>query len=401
MNKNSIKEVSEEDYEIYKIRMPFLLNKNKRNSYINQQLEKEHPCFSNNCCYDVKYKFEKGNLVAKIAVMDKVRLVQYKKLLKKNKITLGNENKKYFIDKKQDFFLKISSVCFVVVIVTAAFGILKNIQANINKKKKCVTVVEKILERSEPQIQIEEFCQKLFTNIKDCNGKIIKFNYKQNFSNADENISSVNIKISNCFPEKIMDSKLRELTTQNEMNISSVEYENKIPVFTIDFTSKNAALSNEDENQVDKTKIIPSVRNAILSTNGNISIEDNDKNEIDFCIKRKNLCNIIEKIKTENNDYEYEVSEVSVEKNNEELFFKVKFNSNKSQIKKSILQIISDYEDLFLLNKKNTLTSVQTKKNIPEPNSEFKEVVGRITTADGRKIVFFKSEDGKIKEVKE
>ena len=198
-----------------------------------------------------------------------------------------------------------------------------------------------------------------------------------------------------------MDSKLRELTTQNEMNISSVEYENKIPVFTIDFTSKNAALSNEDENQVDKTKIIPSVRNAILSTNGNISIEDNDKNEIDFCIKRKNLSNIIEKIKTENNDYEYEVSEVSVEKNNEELFFKVKFNSNKSQIKKSILQIISDYEDLFLLNKKNTLTSVQTKKNIPEPNSEFKEVVGRITTADGRKIVFFKSEDGKIKEVKE
>jgi len=398
MKEKIIRKVNCEDYEIYKMKIPFLLNRNKRNSYINQELEKEHPCFSNSCCYDVKYKLEKSGFVAKVAVMDKVRLAQYKLQMKNKKLFLENENKeKYFNDKKQEYFLRISSVCFAFVIISAFVGIIKNIQIETNGKKEKKIIAENII--YQPKVIIEDICSDIFQIIKEKKGQIASFSYKTGVKNMKNNSSytSLNIRISNCFPEDIINIKYKELALNHILNVSAVEYLNDIPFFTIDCISENKNYINE--NEIINNEIIPTVRNAVMVSNGKISYENNLENEISFMIKKDSLHNLLERIFNENKSKYYYVKEIDASVKNEELFITAKFINNKLD-KKNIAKVISDYEDLFFpVQEKNKIDFTQTQHN-EENNECYKEIVGRISTSNGQKIIFYKDLNGKIKEVR-
>lgn len=72
--------VRRHDYDFYTVRLPFsMIRKRERSLFVRRELEKRHPRFSEKCCTDTKWALRKGKLTAEVAVMDRVRLAQYKK----------------------------------------------------------------------------------------------------------------------------------------------------------------------------------------------------------------------------------------------------------------------------------------------------------------------------------
>ena len=58
MIKSRKNQVLREDFEKYRIHLPFLvILKGKVNKYIYSELEKRHPCFTNDCYFNSKFKF--------------------------------------------------------------------------------------------------------------------------------------------------------------------------------------------------------------------------------------------------------------------------------------------------------------------------------------------------------
>ena len=72
--------VRRRDYDMYSVRLPFsMIRSRQRDAFVRRELEKRHPRFSEKCCADTRLSLHKDGLTADIAVMDKVRLAQYKK----------------------------------------------------------------------------------------------------------------------------------------------------------------------------------------------------------------------------------------------------------------------------------------------------------------------------------
>ncbi|MDR3284985.1 MAG: hypothetical protein LBS97_07400 [Treponema sp.] len=71
--------VQEKDFEHYVIPLPAGSRfGRKRNSYLKKQLEKQHPCFAESCCYDARYGFFNKKLAVNAVVMDKLSLARYR-----------------------------------------------------------------------------------------------------------------------------------------------------------------------------------------------------------------------------------------------------------------------------------------------------------------------------------
>ena len=68
------------DYDFYTMRLPFSVIRNrKRSVFVRRELEKRHPQFSEKCCADTKFRIRRGKLTAEVAVMDTLRLAEYRK----------------------------------------------------------------------------------------------------------------------------------------------------------------------------------------------------------------------------------------------------------------------------------------------------------------------------------
>lgn len=389
--RNNFSKITDEDCEIYKFKIPFIINKNKRNAFISKELEKEHPCFSNNCCFDTKYKFENKGLVAKIAVMNKVRLEQYKREFHKKNI-IAQDNEKYFVDKKQNIFTTISFFCILIVFFSVSFCFIKNSQAEKMKKK------EKML-KSNKKEQIAFFNKSLYENIfesiEEHNGKIEQFD----FDMAQDTIKSNNhtkIKLNNCFPEDIFNSSANKLCY--EINFSSVAYNKNKPNFTLEFTDCKTYFFSNKEINANTESIIHDVRNQIILNNGNVNFEDEKNNEIEFSIDNVQMKKLITNINSILKKLKYCCTKISIISLEKTLNINLTIYKNQNIECFDMLEIISNYIELFTLNR-NTLK--QSLTNIVKVENENNELIGKIKTAEGKIICYYKNKDGKIMEEEE
>ena len=103
------KMISEKDYERYKIFVPlktFVYGRQKK--YISSELEKLHPCFSDDYCFDSKFKVSKKGLYANVVVMEKLRLGEYKAEYPRADLTCQEKDQgKIFVEKKTKIFITI------------------------------------------------------------------------------------------------------------------------------------------------------------------------------------------------------------------------------------------------------------------------------------------------------
>ena len=77
------------DYDFYTMRLPLsVLRRRKRSVFVRRELEKRHPQFSEKCCADTKFSLKGGRVTAEVAVMDTLRLAEYRKLFPEKKLYL-------------------------------------------------------------------------------------------------------------------------------------------------------------------------------------------------------------------------------------------------------------------------------------------------------------------------
>ena len=72
--------VASGDYDFYTMKLPLsLIRRRKRAVFVRRELEKRHPQFSEKCCADTRFLFRRGKILAEVAVMDTLRLAEYRK----------------------------------------------------------------------------------------------------------------------------------------------------------------------------------------------------------------------------------------------------------------------------------------------------------------------------------
>ena len=113
--------VQKEEFDRYFIPLPVscLLGK-KSEKYIFSELEKRHPCFSNDFSYDSRLKISKKGFVSDVVVIRKLRLGQYRNFLG---VKFAEDNGKRFISRKVKWLGIFAGLVLVLVTGLAVRGL--------------------------------------------------------------------------------------------------------------------------------------------------------------------------------------------------------------------------------------------------------------------------------------
>lgn len=389
-NKNII---SKKDYDFYTIPLPIsVLFKRQKKQYINAQLEKIHPCYSDDFCFKSRMKLEKG-LKTDVVVINKFTLSDYKSRFPRKKLIFEDLKKSY-----QNFdnkIIPIFSIFIFLFLVFMFFGFKIN---SLKKEKITQKNIETIKTENPKQENQAENEKEFFNLVSKNNGKIENFSFsKQNsYKKFSAKICSVYPEIFNNFGEKL--------------NISPILYSEKNPSFKIEFFSKNVedlqTVQKTDfgqKNDVEFEKFLKNFREILFLENCKLISED--KYNFSFVLSGKNQSfKIIGKIAAilETNDIgiskinfivendEIYKLELQIEKN---LFYKQGFNLNLLKENESLFAIYQ--KKSALQNKKIQNVKTVETKNLQESENLNKKL-GEIRKNDGTKIIFYKTQEGKI-----
>ncbi len=113
--------VQKEEYDRYFIPLPVscLVGK-KSEKYIFSELEKRHPCFSNEFSYDSRLKISKKGFVSDVVVIRKLRLSQYRNFLG---VKFAGEKGKRFISRKVKWLGIFVALVLALVTGLAVWGL--------------------------------------------------------------------------------------------------------------------------------------------------------------------------------------------------------------------------------------------------------------------------------------
>lgn len=409
--------IQRDDFEKYQFPIPagelFL---NKRNRFIQEELRRRHPCFSSNFSYDSKIVFSGKKLSAIVLVMKKTKLAE---IFSERKINLfgfkadGIKFYRWFVNRHLYLFvlpLLILSVWFFFVFRQNLIK-EKNEQISIDKvlgdEDKAATGMSIDFETEVPEMVENEnaLCVSIsdfFEILRKENGKIVFFDYVN--GEFGEKFCA---EVKSVFPEKL--NGIFENT-----EISSVNYEDKSPVYTITAFDRKEKKSNqkieekEVKNEVDDFQIL--IRDVLMSNNANLKEEKKLSDESTFYVKfyfpkKNDVLNAISKKITELNlkikkiilrpesNQGYSV-ELTVEKTREMSGF-------------TDLESINKNLDLFFMNSSETQEMANAKKSeinvknreenkLENENKIRKEKIGEVSGGNGTKTVFYREQNGKI-----
>ncbi|MBQ8211689.1 MAG: hypothetical protein IJZ27_04070, partial [Treponema sp.] len=175
--------VKKSDYENYSINLPFnfLLGK-RRKKFIFKELEKLHPCFSDEYCFDSKILYKNWKFFADVLVMNKMKLASYR--FDNPKVKLHTEeNEKRIIFNKHNYlcliFLLVFICCFWIAIIYVLNGKKAQTRSFSDIQKDFVEVEQNLAE-------VGDVCNKLFETVKKTKGVIKNFSWEN--KNSFENL---------------------------------------------------------------------------------------------------------------------------------------------------------------------------------------------------------------------
>jgi hypothetical protein len=160
--------IDERDYEQYWFLLPqgSRFGKNK-NRFIREQLAKQHPCYSESCCYDFKYALLRGKLAARIVVMEKSVLARYRMSKKDKNLVIKNART------SRDERVFQNNARFLAYIPALLLLIL--IPAFLPRNEK--QLMPPALEEREEFLSVTRFLPCIFFVLEQVNGRITSFEY--------------------------------------------------------------------------------------------------------------------------------------------------------------------------------------------------------------------------------
>ena len=249
--------VKNSDYETYWIPIPFgsFLGKQK-NKFLYGELEKRHPCFSDDYLFCSKTFLKNRKLESKVFVMDKMKLAEYKLQYPKGQF-VSEDKRKLPLFYQSQHGKKIGVLILFAILIISFFQMVKNKKLHTLENN---LIVDTVIEAEEEKITLpdnfnfilNDECECLF-EIINCNKSAIKsfcWEYSNFYERFDVSVNSV-------FPEVVLDSL-------PESKISNVNYYENKPSFNLTYEKKNVIEGLENENQKENNKIIQNVRNLLL-----------------------------------------------------------------------------------------------------------------------------------------
>lgn len=384
------KKVKETDYELYVVPVPFnCLFGKKRNQYLFSELEKRHPCFSSEFCFDSKLRVSKKGFESNVVVMEKKQLSFYRRnnYFKIFGLSLENSNKKFVFSRvKFSVIFLIVSISIVLLIFISCF--CRNGKNNSNEVLENPDYVYEIKSKEiyNPQNCLEQF----FITVKQSEGKISQFVW-----NTTESLECFSASLTDVFPENF-------LTIADYSNFSPISYVDSKPSITyfqkkmlVDFIKqKSVNVGDFEKHQLFMERI-----HQILRGNRIDLIEESrEPFSIQFLISSESISSFTS-INSICSDFDFCVSEVKFNKQSEnKILVNLTFDFENTFQSGFPLFLIDDYKQL-LINPQNPVIKrtevLENKIKNDEENGPLKKI-GSVQYKNGNKVVFYKNQEGKL-----
>ena len=208
---------SKDDYDFYTIPFPVKVIFNRqKNRYISSQLEKLHPCFSDDCSYDSHLRLKKFGLIADVVVMQKFKVAEYK--ANKRKLFVQElKHHQFFADKKKSLVVAGGVICVFLLLIFCL---------NMTHGKNDFEMqAESSVMPTDAVIPVQRLrTPQLLFQIKESAGSIKELSWS--YDGYNEKMS---VRVYGVYPEQLQD-------LSPACNISLVVFEDQVPVMTINMT---------------------------------------------------------------------------------------------------------------------------------------------------------------------
>lgn len=364
------------DYDSYKILIPVgnMFGK-KKQDYLYKELEKRHPCFSENFVFDVNTRVTKKGLLGDVTVMDRYVLGNYKNKYPKSRL-LTEENKLVFTSEWKNILVPVLVLLFSLFsILFLKFSFYKVEETGQIAEEKTLPVFNE-LQRS--------ILESVFYDIVESGGKIKNFHWS--YDGFSEKVS---INLTDCNPadfEYSLDAykiSFSPVVFEKDTAIFSIEGENKVPgIFERKSSNTRKHFFNEMNSWFTENGFVIKSEDYLtgtfsLSFSGNIG---------------RYLLDLSKKADEVVGKYGFYVNKIVLNKNQMEIGFTddfvMPFEENFFCILGSINP--SFYEDVQIKKEKKKIQKVQEKENVSRKR------IGAITHENGNVSTFYKNGKGRI-----
>ena len=406
------------DYERYQLVLPYrFLFGRKRKRFIYSELEKMHPCFSDEFCFDSDIcKVSKKGFVSDVMVIHKNTLAEYEAKRYESAAGISRiTGSGFFIDscKRRRFFVNEKfkrmtvTLCFVFLMIFISL-VLAGVK-KISKKENVQAFAFVEEQNVQTSDDVEQYVaivfrpgEKFFDSISAAGGRVLSFRWEM--ADGSEVLEA---KIKGVFPEQL-----------EEMKMSAVNYENEQPVILV--TDVRLAHSKGDFQKTGdmvcssfNPEFYKNVR-SVLSKNGAVLKEERlTPYLIRFSCNEKVLKTLLNGVDGCFADFGGEVCSIYIQAAGGSSSgtgagdFEISIGGEEAALARGInLTVVAENAEFFGEIKKSQLSVSQSRKqNSPVKNDGLEksegQKIGEIKTAEGSVIVFYKTSDGKIKKMKE
>ncbi len=404
--------IRKNDYEKYEIIIPFLSFAGKRKrQFLSSELEKLHPCFSDEFAFDSKIaKIKRNGFCSDVYVVNKYKLSEYerKRSLSGSGLFVENgrnkklwQKRRLFVEKKWKFTVFTLFVFSLLVLIGIFSGFYtgRSIEDDVGKKNEIsVPVKDNVSEISGSDLFVEDkqfiLEETFLKNVAEADGKISWLEWKLN--GYTETLSAF---VSGVYPENLINA-----------GGESVIYENGIPKLKVSYVkqlrqqdtreiidSDNTFLSNSDFNKL--------LRKTLNEAGAKLIEEKAPPYHIEFFYKpvnaSDNLFELLAGIIIEDRRC---VSSVSIYQT-EASDLRIGLSIETIPLTGFDLKLLSENLKLFIDESKRKVMpeappNPGTEKFASENKMQKKEPlikVGEIKHSDNTTVVFFKNSEGKLK----
>ena len=376
---------SSDDYDFYTIPFPLkVFMYKKRNKYISSQLEKLHPCFSDDCSFDSHLRLEKSGLKADVVVMQKYRVAEYK-LLNKRLFVKELKHVQFFADKKKIKLFWIFAAAAVVFVSLIVFLPGRSQ----TKSDRAQTQQELPPQKSDSSASTEELLSagflapNLLSHVSNINGSISDFSWSY-----DGFIETASISLGGIFPEQLE-------TFDPAIKLSSVIFENLKPFLAVSFSSKKINSNSFVEQHLSNQK--NTIRQLIIQNGFTILEETITPFGLKITLPPDQLKELI-LILQYFQDNNICIQTISINSTQAAIKVYIEFSKtvfeDQNELYESLIKNINLFESPdFQSGSGEQNATVQLQKTAEKPSLK---KLGQIVKPDGSVIQYFKDHNGKI-----
>lgn len=408
------------DYEKYQLVLPYrFLFGRKRKHFIYSELEKMHPCFSDEFCFDSDIcKVSKKGFVSDVMVIHKNTLAEYEAKRYESAVGINRiTGSGFFIDscKRRRFFVNekfkrmIVTLCFVFLMIFISLvlaGVKKVVGISKKENVQAFAFVEEQNVQTADDVEqnvaiVFSPGEKFFDSISAAGGRVLSFRWEM--ADGSEVLEA---KIKGVFPEQLEEMKMSAVNYENEQPVILVTDVRPAPVNSLYQRSEGEVAGSFDSEFYKRVRQVLSKNGAVLKE------ERRTPYLIRFSCNEKVLKTLLNGVASCFADFGGEVCSIYIQAAGGSRSgtgagdFEISIGGEEAALARGIeLAVVAENAEFFGEIKNQKIIGQSQKLSPPDKNEKNEKTVsnkiGEIKTSDGNVIIFYKSTDGKIKKIME